>query len=69
MINPGNLKKAVMFWKSRTLDRRVLLLGFLLAVLCLQANAEMVPKITSYCCMLFIPSSRFTFVTGQTMYV
>jgi hypothetical protein len=55
MIKPENLKKAALSWKLRTLYRRVLLLGFLLALLCLKANAEMFPKITSYCSIVFYP--------------
>jgi len=65
----GTFQKAVFSWKSRTLDRRVHLFGFLLALLCLQANAEMVPKITKLLCMLFKQPSGSKFVTRETMCV
>jgi hypothetical protein len=51
MIKPWNLKQAVLSWKKRKLNRRVLLVGFLLALLCLQANVEMLSKIARYCSM------------------
>jgi hypothetical protein len=62
-------KKQCYLGNRGTWGRRVHLFVFILALLRLQTNAEMVPKITSYYCMLFIQSSRSKFITREAMYV
>jgi hypothetical protein len=62
-------KKQCSLGNRKTLDRRVHLFGFLLALFCFQANAEMVSKNTSYYCMLFMQSSRSIFISREAMYV